>query len=150
MVIASIVIATLLAQIPGYPNGCARCGVISYVDLPSDSATVLQGAIYIAGWGFECESGTAADRVDVFYQGDDGWYVPAGGAGNHGNGDLYLGVARPDVQAAYAGYCPGVTGTSGWHFYFTQALPLGTRQLAINVWRGPYVQTHFRIVTVTP
>lgn len=148
--LVALFVVSLLMQVPGYPNGCARCGVFSYVDVPSVETTVSQGAIYLAGWGFECESGSPADRVDVFYQGDDGWYVPAGGAGNHGNGDLYFGVPRPDVQAAYTGSCPNVTTQSGWHFYFTQPVPLGTRQLAINVWRGPYFQTHYRTVTVLP
>jgi hypothetical protein len=148
MIFALSALAVMLGQVPGYPNNCTRCGVISYVDIPANGAGVVEGSLYIAGWGFECESGQPADRVDVFYQGDNGDYVPAGGAGAHGNGDLYQGLARPDVQAAFRGHCPTLGGYTGWHFYFTHAVPPGTRQLAINVWRGAYFQTHYRTVTI--
>ena len=102
MIFAISALAVMLGQVPGFPNSCAKCGVISYVDVPSDGTAVMQGALFLAGWGFECESGQAVDRVDVFYQSDNGDFVPAGGAGVHGNGELYAGLYRPDVQAAFA------------------------------------------------
>jgi hypothetical protein len=147
MIFASAALAVMLGQVPGFPNNCPRCGVISYVDFPSDGVAAAQ-ELYIAGWGFECESGTAVDRVDVFYQGDDGVFVPAGGSGAHGNGDLYGSLLRPDVRAAFGAHCPNLGANSGWHFYFTHNLPPGTRRLAINVWRGAYFQTHYRTVTI--
>jgi hypothetical protein len=148
MMFAVSALAVMLGQVPGFPNNCAKCGVISYVDIPSDGTGVLQGSLYLAGWGFECESGQAVDRVDVFYQSDNGDFVPAGGAGAHGNGALYASLVRPDVKAAFGAHCPNLGGTSGWHFYFTKSVPPGVRQLAINVWRGAYFQTHYRTVTV--
>lgn len=144
-VVASIGVA---AQVPDYQNGCARCGITSFIDYPASNASADSGAIYLAGWGFECESGRAADRVDVFYRGNDGNFVPAGGAGTHGNGALYWGIGRPDVQNAFRQHCPSVTANVGWHFYFTTPLPAGARELAINVWYGPYRQTHYRTVTI--
>src|SRR3990170_6765099 len=95
MILASAALAVMLGQVPGFPNNCPKCGVVSYVDLPNDGATATEG-LYIAGWGFECESGAAADRVDVFYQGDDGVFVPAGGSGAPGNGEVYGRLVRPD------------------------------------------------------
>ena len=76
MIFAISALAVMLGQVPGFPNSCAKCGVISYVDVPSDGTAVMQGALFLAGWGFECESGQAVDRVDVFYQADNGDSCP--------------------------------------------------------------------------
>ena len=98
-------IVALSAQIPWHPNGCSTCRVYAWVDAPRDyvitvpgfgelSSTlpIVAGAWVIAGWGFECMSGRAIDRVDVAYSGDDGLFHPA---------PWYLmrldvGVPRPD------------------------------------------------------
>lgn len=132
------------AQTPNPAPGCANCGMRSYVDIPGTRDA--HGGLFIAGWGFECASGQPADRVDVWWQQDDGFFAPAGGAGTHGNGLLTYGLYRPDVLQHYAPYCPASNGMVGWHFYFTAQVPPGTRQVKINVWRGPFMETHTRVV----
>ena len=126
----------------GSVPGCPRCGVLSYVDLPAPGATVTQGALFIAGWGFECESGLFVNRVDVWVQNDEGFYVPLPVQ------TFAKNLPRPDIVAAYQPSCPHVTSNSGWHCYLIAPPPFGTRNLAINVWREPYVETHIRSVTI--
>lgn len=150
----AVVFAALLAfvlpvsaQVPGYPNGCTNCGIASFIDFPV-SGERSQDGFYIAGWGFECGSGMPANRVDVYYQGDDGFFKPAGGAGSNGNGSLHYGLRRPDVRAVYQPYCPTLTDRSGWHFYFNAPVPHGTRAFVVNVWYGPYMQQHKLTLTI--
>lgn len=145
LLLCALAATVALAQVPSYPTGCPRCGVISYVDLPQDGATVSQTSFYLAGWGFECESGRAAHRVDVFYEGDDGYFHPL-----VPQGTLYWGLSRPDVRNAYAAHCPNVPDTTGWHVYLTNPPPLGTRRITVNVWREPYFEGHTRTITVVP
>lgn len=134
-------------EVPGgkgsFP-GCKTCGVYSYVDLPAPEVTVSATNFVVAGWGFECFSGQAADRVDVFYQDYDGYWVPLlqpVTALNYGS------VDRPDVQRAFKPFCPNVPGVTGWHMNVVNA-PLGLRRFQFNVWRGPYYETHFRTYLV--
>jgi hypothetical protein len=140
------------AQVPGYPSGCAKCFVTGYNDFISDGAvaqptTTLSrsnpNGYYTAGWGFQCDSGQPADRIDVFYRGDDGYFVPVSSA-------LWANLPRWDVVAAYAQYCPSVSSQSGYQAYFNvAAIPAGERDLIINIWKAPYfaqAQTHVTIV----
>lgn len=123
--------------------GCPTCGVLSAIDTPtaaSPSPTVPSGAFYIAGWGFECFSGAATNRVEVYYRNDDGEMVVA-------KTTLIKGLARMDVQRAFSGECV-VPWDSGFHLYFHTPLPRGQREIYINVWRGAYYETHRRDVFV--
>ena len=138
----------LSAQVPSVPSGCTKCGVYGYVDGPGDPVTavpIVSGGWTISGWGFECVSGIAVDRVDVFASNDDGTYTPIPPAAQH----LYLGYARPDVQQAYQGACPAVSGVSGFAVQLDAgAVPVGTRALVMNLWRGPYFAQTRRIVVI--
>lgn len=138
-----LLLAVLLAAcLPS--TGSAGAGVVSWVDVPAPE-TLLSADGLLAGWGFECYTGAATDRVDVWYQGDDGNFVPVQ---TPGAATLYPGLYRPDVRAAFAGACPNVTPWVGWHVYVHAPIPSGRRTLAINVWRGPYYQTHVRTVVI--
>lgn len=141
LVTALLLAATLNAS--AQLLGCAQCYVISYIDAPADNATTV-GPFYIAGWGFLCEGGAAIDRVEVWYQKDDGYfdYLPQPA------GSLYAGLHRPDVQAAYQAHCPQVTSHSGFHLYMSNLPPAGTRVLALNVWRGSFYEQHRRTLTI--
>lgn len=138
------------AQIPGYPNGCARCGVRSFIDTPGDSTDaaflpVVSGEWIIGGWGFECQSGRLADRVEVSYSNDRGFYAPV---------PTYLtrletGIARPDVQAAFNAGCLDTPHDAGFHLrLYPGAIPSGVRVLVITVWRGPYMAQSRRTIVV--
>jgi hypothetical protein len=150
----------VLAQ-QGYLTGdwiagsCEKCRVFSFVDTPGWSglsqppARVSRAAgFWIGGWGFECSGGGQVDRVDLWYQKDDGfwWTLP------QPHWSLYPGLFRPDVQAAFIGYCPNVPATTGWHLYVSNFgdLPDGTRNIAVKVWRSPYFETHYRTITIVP
>jgi hypothetical protein len=151
-VLLGIVLAVCLslgvsAQIPGLPTGCPTCGVYSYVDLPAPEVTVSASNFVIAGWGFECFSGAVADRVDIFYQDYDGYWVPLRQPPTALN---YGSVDRPDVQMAFRPYCPNVPGMTGWHLFVTNPPPLGLRRVQINVWRGPYYEVHRRTYLIVP
>lgn len=132
------------AQVPGYPTGCARCSVISYVDLPAAEATVSASDFVLHGWGFECESGRPADRVDVFVQDYRGYWRPLKAPALD-----YGSIMRDDVQQAYAPYCPSVASNTGWSLRVPDA-PLGLRRVQINVWRGPYYEVHRRTYLIVP
>lgn len=138
------------AQIPGYPNGCAKCMVFGYVDAPADPAVVVavpvvSGEWMVAGWGFECESGRAVDRVDVWYSDADGFFKPVPWQRTR----LVTGIARPDVVQAYQGYCQRVEGSTGYGLMIDAgAIPPGTRMIVINAWRGPYYHQSRRVVLV--
>lgn len=149
----SLVLIVLLttvasAQIPGYPNGCARCGVYGYVDTPAapdTSIPTVTGEWVIAGWGFECESGDAVDRVDLWSSDDDGYFKPV----PYWLTRLEPGIERPDVAAAFVSHCPRVSYRSGYGVYIQAgAVPAGTRVIIINAWRGPYYSQQRRIVVV--
>lgn len=135
------------AQIPGLPNGCPTCGVVSYVDLPAPEATVSASAFTLQGWGFECFSGRVADRVDIHYQDYDGYWRPL----LQPVTALHYGsIARPDVEAVYQPYCPNVGTMTGWSLAVTNPPPLGLRRVQINVWRGPYYEVHRRTYLIVP
>lgn len=154
--------APLAAQVPGYPNGCAACGIEHYIDTPRELATtmtisnglpvtfnwpvpVISGDWAIGGWGFECQSGAAVDRVEAFYSDDSGFYQPLPWWLTR----LTFGVERPDVAAAYRAKCPAVSSSTGFDLHiYPGALPIGTHVLLVNVWRGPYRQQSTRVVVV--
>jgi hypothetical protein len=97
-----------------------------------------------AGWGFVCEGGGPADRVDVFYQQDNGYFTPL----RQPAGSMFYALERPDVSAAYAPYCPKVNDYTGWHLWVTNLPPAGTRQILFVVWRGAHRENHYRTVTI--
>lgn len=136
------------AQIPGAPFGnCDRCFMISWVDVPATGATptVSRSAGFMAaGWGFVCEGGAPADRVDVFYQKDDGYFAPV----KQPAGSTFYALERPDVAAAYEGHCPKVNSYTGWHLWVTNLPPAGTRQVLFVVWRGAQRENHYRTLTI--
>lgn len=148
--VALAFLAPAAAQIPGYPNGCATCAVYGWIDSPAQGAipTVSQSKVWvIGGWGFQCYNGQPADRVDVAYRGDDGYFHGAFGTWNLTFGE------RPDVTYAYGGLCPNMTNTlvgfSALYGYASR-IPLGEREVSIGVWRGPYYELHTRRINVVP
>lgn len=146
-VVAALTTASA-AQVPGSPFGsCDRCFLVSWVDVPADAAspTASRSAGFIAaGWGFVCEGGAPADRIDVFYQKDDGYFTPLRQPG----GATFYALERPDVAAAYAPYCPRVNDYTGWHLWVTNMPPVGTRQVMFVVWRGPHKEIHYRTLSI--
>lgn len=127
-------------------QGCPSCFVVSWIDAPGNGDTVSNSAgWWIGGWGFLCESGHPVERVDVYYRGDDGYFRPAGAT------VLYSNLYRPDVINAFVAGCPNLYGKDvGWMAFPNGSVPPGFRELAINVWVGPYYQTHMRYIMVTP
>ncbi len=126
--------------------GCPTCGVWSWVDYPAPLSQVSTRAFSLSGWGFECVSGQAVDRVDVFYQDYDGvnhptQLLPTSRYGFIHRWDVVLFGVSVDcgVVDLYSGWAVTVTG-----------VPPGLRLITINVWRGPYVETHERIYLVKP
>lgn len=127
--------------------GCPTCGVYSYVDLPVAEMTVSASNFTLQGWGFECYSGVPADRVDLYYQDYDGLWHPLKQAA----GTLWFGyVPRPDVAAAYRSSCPNVSDTTGWGLTVMNPPPVGLRRIQINVWHGPYFESHRRTYLIVP
>lgn len=138
---------SLVLQVPGYPNGCATCGVVAAIDVPAlpiGALPAVPSTFLIAGWGFECESGAPVDRVDVFYSGDDGFFKAAPWWLLH----LDFIVPRPDVQAAFVVACPAVARETGWQLTVFDAVPRGVRVLRVNIWRGAYMTQLTRTVAV--
>lgn len=127
------------AQVPTFPNACARCGVFSFVDSPEAEATVMRRDLVFKGWGFECEGGGRVDRVDLSYQDYSGYWRPL--VQDHWT--LASGLHRPDVAGAFRAVCPNVTEYAGWHLYVTNPPPAGLRRVALNIWVGPYFQPPF-------
>jgi hypothetical protein len=138
-----------------YPNPpwCPTCYLAASIDAPSGTsnpalahdkaARVLFGNWYIAGWAFVCNSGALPTRVEVQYRADDGRVVRVPFV------SLVQHVYRPDVRQAFARGCPGVPDDAGFHVYFPQEqVPLGTRDLYIQLWRDGLRHTRHLIVTV--
>ena len=127
--------------------GCPLCGVFSYVDAPAAEQTISASNFIIQGWGFECVSGRPVDRVDVHYQNYAGYWVRLP---QDPSALDYGSVARPDVRSAYQSACPTVPAHAGWTLAVTNPPPLGLRRIAVLVWRGPYVEQHFRTYLIVP
>lgn len=125
---------------------CPRCGVAGYVDYPKSGATLTRDNILLAGWGFECVSGRAVNRVDVWYEVDDmpGSWLPL----KQPWWALHpAAIDRPDVAAAYATVCPAVSRTSGWWLQITNPPPPGARRIMLklfsgDVWRADIIRTY--------
>lgn len=122
---------------------CPTCGVHGYVDLPQQGATLPKGA-FIAGWGLECGSGRTVDRVDLWYEVEDGRWVPL----KQDASALHVAVYRPDVFAAYAPYCANVRMETGWYLEVSNPPPTGARRVIIQLWSGPYHAELVRTWTV--
>ena len=112
-----------------FKAACPKCGLRSSVDwiqnvpLPEGDRPVL------AGWGFECVSGRAVDKVDAnAWDPAQGKYVPV-------RTELrWQAIPRPDVL----GSAPGCTVPmdSGFGAVIVGALPAGATSLKIVVWAG--------------
>lgn len=115
-------------------GGCPTCRVVSWVDTVSPS--------FLAGWGFQCQSGRPVERFDVYY---------TDAAGLHRVTDAWwiTGLWRPDVSAYFigSGKCPSVAIESGWHLYLPTPIPAGAQSVSVVLWRGSLADTH--TVTLT-
>lgn len=126
---------------PTFP-GCATCGVIGYVDLPSNTSTVSNTALLagwqaVEGWGFEKFSGNPVNRVDIYVEDDNvinQWH-PVKEPDNTSAGI----TPRPDVEAAFVSLFPAIferwTGFVRW---INNPLPLGAHRFQFILWWGPY------------
>lgn len=119
-----------------FQKQCPACGVRGYVDYPGKAATIKRSNMVVAGWGFECVSGVPVDRIDVWYEANDGLtLVPL----KQADGALHFGsTQRPDVAFAYGPYCPMVPLTTGWWLQVTNPPPAGARRVFFVLWNGPY------------
>lgn len=120
-----------------FKSACPTCGVHGYLDYPKTGASLMRSTVLMAGWGFECVSGRAIDRIDVWYEPDDfpGAWLPlkqADGAAR------IAAVNRPDVSAAYERACPNAPGNAGWWLLLTNPPPAGARRIMLKLWSGPY------------
>jgi hypothetical protein len=118
-----------------FKQACPSCGVRGYVDLPQPGATIVRSQMVISGWAFECVSGRAADRVQLFYEDESGTFRPLK---QDDSAFAPNSVFRPDVALAYAGVCAGVHQWTGWWMRVTDAPPAGARRVKFQMWSGPY------------
>jgi hypothetical protein len=126
----------VLMQIPGYPNGCEKCGLksavdwVQMVDLPEGRRPV------VAGYAVECFSGHRADRAYV-YAWDGERNVPVAA-------EIRWTIARPDVQAVWAPVCYDfpIDAMVGFGLVLTGPLPPHTTRLSVALGWGAYQQTH--------
>lgn len=124
---------------------CPTCKVVSFVDGP-DGATVSAASMAIEGWGFECASGQAIDRVDVFFEDYDGYFHPL----KQAEWTLHAGLYRPDVRDHWSAHCPNVSTNAGWRLTLSNPPPVGLRRIIVNVWRGGLFEGHGRVYLVKP
>ena len=150
--VVSLMRADVFGQIPNLPNGCAKCGTRSYVDLPPDPAAQPSVPVveadadwWVAGWAFECVSGRLVDRVDVYASNDDGTFAPV----QWWRTELTTGIPRPDVEAAFQTACPKVQYATGYGLkVMSGAVPTGTRVIRVLAWSGPYLHISQRVVVL--
>lgn len=133
-----VLVVVLLALVISAPHAQTPA-LMANVDMPYQGAFVSAYDFYLAGWGFECTSGSLIDHLDVWYYVGD---IPV-----YATGDIVIGVYRPDVYAAYYPAC-AVQGVEGWHWYFSSPPPLGATHLVITVWQGTLHRTFSRDITV--
>lgn len=118
--------------VPGYPGGCPTCIVVSNIDWANHYV--------VAGWAFGCADGLAVNRVEAWYQTDQGPWVPAkifpDGRVSFLNEFTFVPIPRPDVAAAFSPWCPRVTANAGFHYIFVEPLPPGARWIYVTTWRG--------------
>lgn len=119
-----------------FQPACPKCGMKAAIDWVQ--ALTIDGTRLpvIAGWGFECQSGRAADRVEAFaWDPARGVFVPV-------TTELrWPNIRREDVFNAKVSECSNAPADSGFGAAITGTLPEGSTMLQINVWRGPYHQT---------
>lgn len=144
--------------------GCPICGVWSWVDYPlieRDPLDVWLGLainprqrepvsaanFWAAGWGFECVSGQAIDRIDVFYQDYEGIWQPL----RQPDSALRAGIFdRPDVvRFAPTVQCASPVVATGWALKI-HGMPTGFRRVRLEIWWGPYHERQEFTVLVRP
>jgi len=117
-----------------WTDACPTCRVEAVIDwvLPSGTGTML------AGWGFGCADGLPADRVDVWYEDDNGVSHPQ-------KSELrYRHVDRPDVTTFSQNI--GCTPAYNPGFGVVVATPTtGYRAVRANVWRSGLMHPPIRI-----
>lgn len=108
----------------------------AHVDIPAPTvgnvAVVSQGSLYLAGWAFDCNTGTHPPAVTVGMRRQS--LPPPGGSMTWFPSNIYVvgPVSRPDVTAAFGGACPAITDTStGYAIYFGDQPPVGVWELTV-------------------
>jgi hypothetical protein len=129
-------------------GGCSRCFLVSHVDWPTQNQAVRQSeGFWLAGWGFLCEQGLAANEVYIYYR-EPGTpffrWLP------QPQGVLHFGLKRRDVMQHYEPYCADATSHSGWMLLARNLPGPGRWELRISVHRSPYWETHDRTIVVVP
>lgn len=129
--LVAVVAPRVSAQLPGW--GCAKCQVIAYLDYPSsnEAVEVAQGGwVTMGGWGFLCEGFHPLYEIRA--------WMPNG----LGQRTVYLYRGdRPDVDAAYAPYCPQYnlgTGPGFTGYLDVSDLPPGTYTIPLQPVVSPY------------
>lgn len=127
--VLALVVAVCLA-VSASAQSCPTCYVASNVDAASTS--------YLAGWGFECGSGTPISRFDAYYYASNGSLVRLN--------DAYIvnGIWREDVYSYFlnGGGCPSVPISSGFHVYFPTQPPSGSTVVLV-LWHGSISAVHY-------
>jgi len=138
--IAAIVLSAGYAQAQW--NWCPTCYVAGHVDTPGVDGAAYPG--YVAGWGFECESGAGVDRIDVYYTDD----AAPSGIRRVKDYVIYFAQDRPDVESAFLKSCPHVHSNTGWAVYPLTPIPSGHRRLWVVMWKASIAVTQSRMVDI--
>jgi hypothetical protein len=108
----------------------------AHVDIPAPSvgnvAMVPYGSLYLAGWSFDCNTGTHPPALFVGMRRQS--LPPPGGSMTWLPATTYVvgPIYRPDVTAAFGGACPSITDTStGYAIYFSDQPPVGVWELTV-------------------
>ena len=140
-ILFALVLSFISLQDTGWIRGnCEKCRVFANLDYPSNGS-ILNQNFYLAGWGFECQSGATADRFNVYVKRSTEQFYQA-----HTVNAVYFTLHRPDVKSAFIGYCPNVTSNSGFHVY-TNLAP-GEWDVVLNVWKEPYYESFYRRIII--
>lgn len=139
-----VLVATLLSL------AFTRSGnLIGYVDLPQNNATMSASdplASVVAGWEFDCTTGDIGAWSDVQIT----YYGLGARTGMTWTPTIDYNrttrVNRPDVQVAFAPWCP-VLPANGYNIFFTQPPPSGSWHVVVR-WLHNY-SVHYSQFEIT-
>jgi hypothetical protein len=149
MKIITLIILLLLA-LPCQAVAQQNAQLYTWIDRPSESVAVRASRLEFSGWAFHCTYGQQPQRLTVYYIEDDGTQVVV--PYYYRTGDTQFGALRqhrPDVQRAFASYCPAAGAYIGFSFQLAAAVPHGMRTFML-VWQDRNaMHTDYRTIFIT-
>jgi hypothetical protein len=112
--------ALLIVALSLLPALASAQDIQAWIDYPAEQATVSASALRFDGWAFSCYYGQQPRDVLVYLV-DNGSFAPIPSR-------TYWRIARPDVQAAFAGGCS----------YLGPYLGFSTYLLGVDLAPGPH------------